>query len=135
MYGANSLVWQGVQNATIGTIYTTRYGFSTAGVAAAYAGGVLGSVIGGLYRQGGPDADAGHHLRAHPQHLSFAINYGSPLVNHNGYLAVYCIVGAIGLLWNASCFVMIRYGRRIREWTAPRYYRDVQRARAKGLGH
>lgn len=46
MYGANSLVWQGVQNATIGTVYTTQYGFNTATVAAAYAGGVLGSIMG-----------------------------------------------------------------------------------------
>lgn len=46
MYGANSLVWQGVQNATIGTVYTTVYGFNTATVAAAYAGGVLGSIMG-----------------------------------------------------------------------------------------
>lgn len=46
MYGANNLVWQGVQNATIGTIYTTEYGFSTAAVSAAYAGGVLGTIIG-----------------------------------------------------------------------------------------
>lgn len=46
MYGANSLVWQGVQNATIGTVYTTQYGFSTATVAAAYAGGGLGSIMG-----------------------------------------------------------------------------------------
>ena len=46
MYGANSLVWQGVQNATIGTVYTTMYGFSTAGVAAAYLGGVIGTFVG-----------------------------------------------------------------------------------------
>lgn len=46
MYGANNLVWQGVQNATIGTIYTTEYGFSTAAISAAYAGGVLGTIIG-----------------------------------------------------------------------------------------
>jgi hypothetical protein len=46
MYGANNLVWQGVQNATIGTIYTSEYGFSTAVISAAYAGGVLGTIIG-----------------------------------------------------------------------------------------
>lgn len=46
MYGANSLVWQGVQNATIGTVYTEQYGFSTAGVAAAYVGGVIGTFVG-----------------------------------------------------------------------------------------
>lgn len=46
LYGGNNLVWQGVQNATIGTIYTTEYGFSTAAVSAAYAGGVLGTIIG-----------------------------------------------------------------------------------------
>lgn len=46
MYGANNLVWQGVQNATIGTIYTTEYGFKTSSISAAYAGGVLGTIIG-----------------------------------------------------------------------------------------
>ncbi|KAF4122148.1 (MFS) transporter [Geosmithia morbida] len=49
MYGANNLVWLGVQNATIGTVYTTQYGFSTAGVAGGYAGGVIGTIIGGYY--------------------------------------------------------------------------------------
>jgi hypothetical protein len=46
MYGANNLVWTGVQNATIGTIYTTEYGFSTAGVAGGYGGGIIGTIIG-----------------------------------------------------------------------------------------
>lgn len=46
MYGANALVWSGVQNATTGTVYTTRYGFSTSGVAAAYVSGIIGAVIG-----------------------------------------------------------------------------------------
>ena len=46
MYGANNLVWTGVQNATIGTVYTTQYGFSTAGVAGGYAAGIVGSIIG-----------------------------------------------------------------------------------------
>jgi hypothetical protein len=46
MYGANNLVWSGVQNATTGTVYTTMYGFSTTGVALAYFGGLVGSVIG-----------------------------------------------------------------------------------------
>jgi hypothetical protein len=46
MYGANNLVWTGMQNATIGTIYTTEYGFTTAGVAGGYAGGILGTIIG-----------------------------------------------------------------------------------------
>lgn len=46
MYGANALVWSGVQNATTGTVYTTRYGFSTSGVAAAYSAGIIGAIIG-----------------------------------------------------------------------------------------
>lgn len=49
MYGANNLVWTGVQNATAGTVYTTMYGFSTAGVAAAYFGGVVGVCIGYVF--------------------------------------------------------------------------------------
>lgn len=68
--------------------------------------------------------------------LSFAINYGiTPWLQASGYLRVYCIVAGIGFVWNASLFVMTRYGRRLREMTADRYNRDVDRARAKGLGH
>lgn len=46
MYGANSLVWSGVQNATAGTVYTTKYGWSTTDVSGAYAAGVLGTITG-----------------------------------------------------------------------------------------
>lgn len=49
MYGANALVWSGVQNATTGTVYTTLYGFSTTGIAAAYSAGVIGAILGGYY--------------------------------------------------------------------------------------
>ncbi|KAK4615517.1 hypothetical protein CLAFUW4_10150 [Fulvia fulva] len=49
MYGANALVWSGVQNATTGTVYTTYYGFSTTAIAAAYSGGVVGCLIGAYY--------------------------------------------------------------------------------------
>jgi hypothetical protein len=207
---------QGLQNGTIGTVYTTQYGFSTAGVAAGYSGGVVGCIIGGLYagkvgkmltirlaRRNGGISEPEHglwlfaagcflvpfamvmygvavyyHLHwfaltitqaclafvaafcipaalnyamgSYPElsgqmvttcvlirnTLSFAINFGiTPWLNASGYLTVYCISGGIALLWNGSFYVMVRYGRRLREWTAPRYYRDVDRARAKGLGH
>lgn len=46
MYGANSLVWSGVQNATAGTVYTTKYGWSTTDVSGAYAAGVVGTITG-----------------------------------------------------------------------------------------
>lgn len=46
MYGANSLVWSGTQNATAGTVYTTMYGWNTADVSGAYAGGVIGTILG-----------------------------------------------------------------------------------------
>lgn len=46
MYGANSLVWSGVQNATAGTVYTTMYGWSTTDVSGAYAAGVVGTITG-----------------------------------------------------------------------------------------
>lgn len=46
MWGANSLVWSGVQNATAGTVYTTKYGWSTTAVSGAYAAGVLGTITG-----------------------------------------------------------------------------------------
>lgn len=46
MWGANSLVWSGVQNATAGTVYTTMYGWNTTGVSGAYAAGVIGTITG-----------------------------------------------------------------------------------------
>jgi hypothetical protein len=68
--------------------------------------------------------------------LSFAINWGiTPWLKASGYLRVYCIVGGIGFLWNASLFIMTRYGRRFRENTAPRYWRHVEVAKSKGLSH
>jgi MFS family permease len=49
MYGANALVWSGVQNATTGTVYTTIHGFSTTAIAAAYSAGVVGVILGAYY--------------------------------------------------------------------------------------
>ncbi|KAF4835874.1 putative MFS-type transporter [Colletotrichum tropicale] len=216
MYGANNLVWSGVQNATTGTVYTTMYGFSTAGVAGAYAGGVLGTIIGGYYcgkvgkiltirlarRNTGISesehslwlfaasmflvpfsmilyglgvayhihwmgliisqftlainnalavaGSLGYAIASYPQlsgdmittcviirnTMSFAINYGiTPWLNHMGYRDTFITVGAIGFVWNASIFVMTRYGRKMREKSAERYWKDVAKAHAKGLSH
>ncbi|KAG7053385.1 major facilitator superfamily transporter [Colletotrichum scovillei] len=216
MYGANNLVWSGVQNATAGTVYTTMYGFSTAGVVAAYAGGLLGTMVGGYYcgkvgrlltirlaRRNNGIAESEHSLwlfsasmflvpfsmllyglgvtyhihwmglvisqftlainnalavagslgyaiASYPQlsgdmittcviirnTMSFAINYGiTPWLNHMGYRDTYIIVAAIGFVWNASIFVMTKYGRTIREKSANRYWRHVAKAHAKGLSH
>ncbi|KAI8265427.1 putative MFS-type transporter [Colletotrichum sp. SAR11_239] len=216
MYGANNLVWSGVQNATTGTVYTTMYGFSTAGVAGAYAGGVLGTIIGGYYcgkvgkiltirlarRNNGISesehslwlfaasmflvpfsmilyglgvayhihwvgliisqftlainnalavaGSLGYAIASYPQlsgdmittcviirnTMSFAINYGiTPWLNHMGYRDTFITVGAIGFVWNASIFVITRYGRKMREKSAERYWKDVAKAHAKGLSH
>ena len=68
--------------------------------------------------------------------LSFAINYGiTPWLRKSGYLQVYCISAGIGLVWNASFFIMVKYGKAMREWTAERYWRDVAYAKSKGMGH
>ncbi|TEA12921.1 putative MFS-type transporter [Colletotrichum sidae] len=216
MYGANNLVWSGVQNATAGTVYTTMYGFSTAGVAAAYAGGVLGTMVGGYYcgkvgrlltvrlarRNNGVSesehslwlfaasvflvpfsmllyglgvayhvhwvglvvsqfalavnnalavaGSLGYAIASYPQlsgdmittcviirnTMSFAINYGiTPWLDRMGYRDTYIVVGAVGFVWNASIFFMTRYGRRLRERSAERYWRRVAKAHAKGLSH
>ncbi|KAI7204092.1 major facilitator superfamily transporter, partial [Hortaea werneckii] len=47
MYGANNLVWTGIQNATTGTVYKSFYGWSTLDIAAAYSAGIIGAIIGG----------------------------------------------------------------------------------------
>ncbi|KAF6803292.1 major facilitator superfamily transporter [Colletotrichum sojae] len=216
MYGANNLVWSGVQNATAGTVYTTMYGFSTAGVAAAYAGGVLGTIVGGYYcgkvgqlltirlarRNAGISesehtlwlfsasmllvpfsmllyglgvayhvhwmwlvvsqftlavnnalsvaGSLGYAIASYPQlsgdmvttcviirnTMSFAINYAiTPWLDSMGYRDTYVIVAVVGFVWNASIFGMTRYGRRMRERSAERYWRHVDKARAKGLSH
>lgn len=46
MYGANGLTWSSILNATAGTLYPEKYGFSTAGIALAYLGGTVGVVVG-----------------------------------------------------------------------------------------
>lgn len=66
--------------------------------------------------------------------LSFAINYAiTPWLEATGYLNTYVTVAVIGFVWNASLFGVVRWGRRMREATAQRYWRDVKRAREKGL--
>ncbi|KZL84305.1 major facilitator superfamily transporter [Colletotrichum incanum] len=216
MYGANNLVWSGVQNATAGTVYTTMYGFSTAGVAAAYAGGLLGTMVGGYYcgkvgriltirlarrNKGISESEhslwlfaasmflvpfsmllyglgvtyhihwmglvisqftlainnalsvagsLGYAIASYPQlsgdmittcviirnTMSFAINYGiTPWLNHMGYRDTYIIVAVTGFVWNASIFIVTKYGRQVRERSAERYWRHVAKAHAKGLSH
>lgn len=254
MYGANALVWSGVQNATTGTVYTTLYGFSTTGIAAAYSAGVIGAILGGYYcgkmgriltvklaRQKGRDGISepedtlymfvasmilvpfamllyglGVTYRVHwfalvfsqgalavsnclcvaggigyaissyrelsgdmvttliliRNTLSFAVNYGyvfffsfiihlifhtscirgkkerlctniyrvsspriTPWLNALGYRNTFIMVAVIGFAWNASLFIMVRIGPRLRASSAERYWKDVAKARAKGLGH
>lgn len=216
MYGANNLVWQGTINSTIGTVYTTQYGFSTAGVAAAYAGGLLGSIVGGLYagkvgrilalrlarRHGGisePEdmlwlfaasvvlvpfssllyglgvayhvhwfglvfsqflmainasfcvaAGLNYAIGSYKElsgglvvtcvlirnTLSFAINYAiTPWVDALGYRDTYISVAVLGFAYNMSFLVMIKYGKKLREMTAARYWRAVALARERGLSH
>ncbi|KUI63316.1 hypothetical protein VM1G_11063 [Cytospora mali] len=216
MYGANNLVWSGTQNATAGTVYTTMYGWTTADVAAAYAAGVVGTMIGGYY-----SGKVGRMLTiklarrnngiSEPEHtlylfigsmilvpfsmilyglgvqnhihwfglvfsqfllamsnalcvsaalnyaissyrelsggmvvtcvlirntLSFAINYAiTPWLEAMGYRNTYITVAVLGFVWNSSLFGMVRWGRKMREATAERYWRDVQKAREKGLNH
>lgn len=68
--------------------------------------------------------------------MSFAINYGiTPWLDSMGYRNTYIIVAAIGFVWNSSMFVMIRYGKMLREKSARRYWGDVAKAHAKGLSH
>lgn len=68
--------------------------------------------------------------------MSFAINYAiTPWLDRMGYRDTYVIVAVIGFVWNASIFGMARFGRRMRERSAGRYWRHVDKARAKGLSH
>ncbi|POS70695.1 major facilitator superfamily transporter [Diaporthe helianthi] len=216
MWGANSLVWSGVQNATAGTVYTTMYGWNTTGVSGAYAAGVIGTITGGYYsgkvgriltmrlaRRNNGISEPEHTLYlfvasmilvpfslvlygvgvVHHIHwfglvfsqfllansnalcvsaalnyaissyrelsggmvvtcvlirntLSFAINYAiTPWLEATGYQNTYITVAAIGFVWNASLFGMVRWGRKLREVTAERYWKDVAKARKKGLSH
>jgi len=68
--------------------------------------------------------------------MSFAINYGiTPWIEALGYRDTYISVAVIGFVYNASLFVMVKYGRKLRELTAARYWREVQKAKEKGLSH
>ncbi|KAF2158870.1 hypothetical protein M409DRAFT_30657 [Zasmidium cellare ATCC 36951] len=68
--------------------------------------------------------------------LSFAVNYGiTPWLNALGYRDTFIMVAVIGFVWNASLFVMVRIGPSLRKSSAARYWRDVEKARAKGLSH
>lgn len=68
--------------------------------------------------------------------LSFAINYAiNPWIEAQGRQDCFITVAMIALVCNATMFVFIFYGRRIRASSAARYWRYVESARAKGMGH
>ncbi|KAJ3546108.1 hypothetical protein NM208_g2171 [Fusarium decemcellulare] len=216
MYGANGLTWSSILNATAGTTYTQQYGFSTAGIAAAYLSGVVGVIVGAFYcgklgeilvirlaRRNKGIAEPEHILwtflasltmvpfglllwglgatyRAHwfalvfaqfalsisnaiacPMALSyaissypdmsgelvtttviirntmtFAINYGiTPWIRQQGFRDTFITAAVIGLVWNTSMFVMIRHGKTLRQMSAKRYWKSVDRVKAQGTGH
>lgn len=97
-----------------------------------------------------PAASLGYAIASYPQlsgdmittcilirnTMSFAINYGiTPWLNSMGYRDTYVIVAAIGFVWNASIFGMAKYGRKMRENSAERYWKHVAKAYEKGLSH
>ncbi|RDW69776.1 hypothetical protein BP6252_08796 [Coleophoma cylindrospora] len=68
--------------------------------------------------------------------LSFAINYGiTPWINAQGRRDTFITVAAIALVCNGTMFIFIKYGKKMRERSAPLYWKYVEQARAKGLGH
>jgi MFS family permease len=68
--------------------------------------------------------------------LSFAINYGiTPWIEAEGQRNTFITVAAIALACNGTMFIMIRFGKRLRESSAEVYWRYVDQARAKGLSH
>lgn len=68
--------------------------------------------------------------------LSFAINYGiTPWIEAEGQRNTFITVAAIALVCNGTMFIMIRFGKRLRESSAEVYWRYVDQARAKGLSH
>ncbi|KAL3426895.1 major facilitator superfamily transporter [Phlyctema vagabunda] len=68
--------------------------------------------------------------------LSFAINYGiTPWIKAQGRRDTFITVAAIALVCNSTMFIFIKYGRRMRESSAARYWGYVDSARAKGLSH
>lgn len=68
--------------------------------------------------------------------LSFAINYGiTPWIEAEGQRNTFITVAVLALVCNSTMFGMLKYGRRLRENSAARYWKYVEGARAKGLGH
>ena len=68
--------------------------------------------------------------------LSFAINYGiNPWISAMGRQNCFITVAMIALVCNGSMFIFIFFGRRIRASSAARYWRYVEHARSKGMGH
>ncbi|CAD0096696.1 unnamed protein product [Aureobasidium mustum] len=68
--------------------------------------------------------------------LSFAINYGiNPWIDGMGTQNTFITAAMIAFVLNSTMFVVIAFGRRLREHSARRYWTYVEKARAKGLGH
>ena len=69
------------------------------------------------------------------KHLLTAHFRITPWLTALGYRNTFIMVAVIGFAWNASLFVMVRIGPKLRAASAERYWKDVAKARAKGLGH
>ncbi|KAH0356041.1 major facilitator superfamily transporter, partial [Aureobasidium melanogenum] len=68
--------------------------------------------------------------------LSFAINYGiNPWIDAMGTQNTFITAAIIAFVLNSTMFLVIHFGRRLREHSARRYWTYVEKARAKGLGH
>ncbi|KAI4723046.1 major facilitator superfamily transporter [Aureobasidium sp. EXF-10727] len=68
--------------------------------------------------------------------LSFAINYGiNPWIDAMGTQNTFITAAVIAFVLNSTMFLVIPFGRRLREHSARRYWTYVEKARAKGLGH
>ena len=69
-----------------------------------------------------------HHELTWPNRIT-------PWLNALGYRDTFIMVAVIGFAWNASLFVMVRIGPKLRARSAERYWKDVAKAMAKGLSH
>lgn len=68
--------------------------------------------------------------------ISFAIGYGvTPWVTNMGLQGAFLVAAFAGMVQYATVLIMIKYGKKLREHSKPRYDRYLKEMTEEGLAH
>lgn len=68
--------------------------------------------------------------------MSFAVNYGiTPWVTNMGLRNAFILAAFVGMAQSASFLIMVKYGKKLRRSSGPRYVKYVEKMASAGVVH